>query len=337
MKRIRPCEAADLAGIEAVVNANTTLISSVPHDREKLSERIDHSRRSFEQDPDVAGKEFFLFVLEDTETGDILGTSGISMNRDRSRPFYSYRFDELIHSSPTLGVHSPVPVLYLTHELTGNTVLCGLSIKEAYRNSEYFELLSRSRLLFMRQFRHLFSDEVVVEMQGVHDDDNSSAFWDSLGRHFFNLDFATADYYSSIKSRTFIAEMMPQHPIYVSLLSEDAQEVMGQVDPGAEAAHRLLLREGFKASPYFDIFDGGPTLKAELDGLHSVMQARQKQVRCGEVHTGMRYLVANQRFEEFCCGFAQITDGMGDILRLDSAIADALNIADGDAMTYVAL
>jgi len=333
---IRPCRAGDLAGIEAVVNANTTLISSVPHDREKLSERIDHSRRSFEQDPDVEGGEFFLFVMEDTESGEILGTSGISMNRDRSRPFYSYRFDELIHSSPKLGVHSAVPVLYLTHELTGKSVLCGLSVRESLRDTEYFELLSRSRLLFMRQFRDLFSDEVVVEMQGVHEDKNS-AFWDSLGRHFFNLDFATADYYSSIKSRTFIAEMMPQHPIYVSLLSEEAQAVIGQVDPGAEPAHRLLLREGFKASPYFDIFDGGPTLKAELDSLQSLRLAKDKQARCGQVYTGVRYLVSNQSFEDFRCSFAQITDGMGDIIRLDSTIADSLNIADGDTISYVTL
>ncbi len=334
---IRPCRASDLAGIESVVNQNTSRVSSLPRDRDKLSERIDHSQRSFDQDPDLEGQEFFLFVMEDTESGEVLGTAGINMNRDKSRPFYNYRLDELIHSSPKLGVHTAVPVLYLTHELTGSTVLSSFSIKKEVRDSDYFDLLARSRMLFLRQFKEQFASQVAVEIQGVHGDNDASAFWDSLGRHFFDMDFATADYYSGIKSRTFIAEMMPQHPIYVPLLSQTAQEVLGEADRRTERTCALLYKEGFKKSKYVDIFDGGPTLLADLAGLRSVSQAQDKQIRCSDVHTGLRFLVANHSFEDFRCCITQITDGIGDILRLDASVADRLRVQDGDSISYVAL
>ncbi|MDX1453504.1 MAG: arginine N-succinyltransferase [Oleiphilaceae bacterium] len=337
MMLVRPCRAEDLADIETVVNQNRSRISSLPHDRDKLSERIDHSIRSFEQDPEVAGQELFLLVLEDTDKGQVVGTAGINMNRDKRRPFYNYRLDELIHSSPKLGVHTAVPVLYLTHELTGNTALSSFSIKEEYRQSEYFDLLARSRLLFMRQFRDMFSEQVVVEIQGVHGENDASVFWDSLGRHFFDMDFATADYYSGVKSRTFIAEMMPQHPIYVPLLTQAAQDVLGEADPRTERTCKLLYKEGFKKSKYVDIFDGGPTLIADLERLQTVSQAQQKQVRCSDVHTGLRYLVANHSFDDFRCAIAQITDGIGDILRIDAAAADFLRLQDGDSMSYAPL
>lgn len=334
---VRPCRAEDLAGIESVVNQNRSRVSSLPLNRDKLSERIDHSVRSFEQDPDTEHRELFLFVLENTETGEVAGTAGIHRNNDKRRPFYNYRLDELIHSSPKLGIHTAVPVMYLTHELTGTTVLSSFAILEKYRDSAYFDLLARSRLLFMRQFSELFSDQIAVELQGVLSDNDESAFWDSLGRHFFDMDFATADYYSGIKSRTFIAEMMPQHPIYVPLLTAEAQEVLGRADARTEATSRLLLKEGFKTSKYVDIFDGGPTLLAELDKCRTVAQVQEKQIRSHEVHTGPRYLAANQSFEGFRCALTQLTDGMGDVLRVDAAAAECLGLSEGENMSFAPL
>ncbi|MFN3589050.1 MAG: arginine N-succinyltransferase, partial [Spirosomataceae bacterium] len=42
-------------------------------------------------------------------------------------------------------------------------------------------------------------------------------------------DFPTADYLTGIGQKVFIAELMPKYPIYVSLLSKEAQAVIGKV------------------------------------------------------------------------------------------------------------
>lgn len=337
MMLVRPSRMTDLSGIESIINENFARVSSLPRERDKLSERIDYSRRSFEQDPSLSGKEFFLFVLEDSDTGEIAGTSGINVNADPKQPFYNYRLDELIHSSPRLDVHTSVPVLYLTHELTGSTVLSSFAIKQAYKDTAYFDLLSRSRLIFISQFRDIFSEDIAVELQGVLSDNEDSSFWDSLGRHFFNMDFATADYYTGVKSRTFLAEMIPAHPVYVSMLSEEAQAVMGQADQRAEKTCQLLYREGFQDSRYIDVFDGGPTLVAKTDTVFSVQNAKQKRVLETDSNTGVHYIAANSSFEQFRCGLAQLTDGPGETLRVNKAIITQLNLVENASMSYVPL
>ena len=45
-----------------------------------------------------------------------------------------------------------------------------------------------------------------------------SPFWDAIGRNFFDLNYAAAERLCGLKSRTFLAELMPHYPIYVPLL-----------------------------------------------------------------------------------------------------------------------
>lgn len=337
MMVVRPCRASDLAGVEKVVTQNVARISSVPHNRDKLSERIDHSIRSFAQDASVEGMEFYLFVLEDPETGEIRGTSGIAASAGNGQPFFNYRLDDLIHSSQQLNVHQKVPVLYLSHALTGKTQLSSFAIESGLHGTEAFSLLSRARLLFIKQHREKFGDEVIVELQGVVDENGDSPFWDSLGRHFFAMDYATIEQYQGIKSRSFITEMMPPHPIYVPLLSEAARQVLGQPDSSAEETCRLLYREGFKPGEFVDIFDGGPTLSAPLEQLQTIVNARTKSVKPTESSMGLRYLVSNPSFDEFRCTLGQLTDGIGDTLRLNSQVVSQLGLEDGDEVHYVAV
>lgn len=333
---VRPVSHADLTAIEKLMAQSGLKSSTLPLDRDRLSEKIEGSVNSFSGAVEE-GRERFLFVLENSETGEILGTSGIDACAGNGGPFYNYRSDELIHSSHTLNVFNKVPVLYLTHELTGKTLLCSFTLSESVRNTPAFELLSRARFLFIRQFQERFHNRIIVEIQGIQDEKGQSPFWDSLGRHFFDMDFATADYYSSIKSKTFIAEMMPPHPIYVPLLTPAAREAMSQHHPATEATCQMLAREGFSVSNYIDIFDGGPTLEARVPQVSTIKNAKVKQIRKSDSGFGMKYLIANNRFGEFRCVIGQTTDGLGDIIRLHSATADILGIDDGDSVSFVAL
>lgn len=166
-------------------------------------------------------------MLEDTRAGKVQGVSGIDARAGNGQPFYNYRQDALIHASHELGVSRRVEVLYPSHALTDHTLLCSFAIRSELRATDAFELLSRARMLFIASHRSLFTDKVVVEIQGVQTQDGEVPFWDSLGRHFFNMDFETADQYSGLLSKTFIAELMPPNPIYVTLLSDAARRRLG--------------------------------------------------------------------------------------------------------------
>ncbi|RMF13273.1 MAG: arginine N-succinyltransferase [Gammaproteobacteria bacterium] len=330
MYRVRPARHDDVPGIERLLSQMEARVSTLPEDRDRLAEKIELSQRAFERDPLVAGRERLLFVLEETESGDILGTSGIDRSAGNGTPFYNYRCDELIHSSHQLDVNNTVPVLYMTHELTGRSLLCSLTFDKNRVDQAGRELLSRARFLYMHLNADRFDPRVIVEIQGVQTPDGQSPFWDSLGRHFFGMDFREADYYSHVKSKTFIAELMPAHPIYVTLLSEYAQEVIGQPHPAAEANCQLLHREGFRIGKYIDIFDGGPTLEAELAQINTVKRAKLKQVKRAPHTMGLNYLVGVARENSFVATLAKLTDGMGDVLRVPETCADTLNVSDGD-------
>ncbi|MEI8634480.1 arginine N-succinyltransferase [Vibrio sp. PP-XX7] len=75
------------------------------------------------------------------------------------------------------------------------------------------------------------------------------------------------EYYNSTRDRTFIAELMPHHPLYVPLIHEEAQAAMGQVHPDAVLQCRLLTEQGFEPDNYAEIFDAGPILTAKRNTL----------------------------------------------------------------------
>ncbi|MDX1634029.1 MAG: arginine N-succinyltransferase [Marinobacter sp.] len=296
---VRPARPDDLAEIQSLAASQAARVSTLPQAEDKLADKLDQSLRSFQGAAGTHGEERFLFVLEDLASGRIRGTAGIDARAGCGQPFYNYRQDALIHASHELGVSSRVDVLYPSHALTDNSLLCSFTIDRELRETEAFDLLSRSRLLFIAQHRERFADRLVVEIQGVQDDQGQVPFWDSLGRHFFNMDFATADQHSSELSKTFIAELMPPNPIYVTLLTDAAQAAIRQPHALAHKTVALLEREGFQSGNYIDIFDGGPVLQARTDSLKTVVTSQRLEAVPGEVGDAPRYLVATGTGDAF--------------------------------------
>ena len=85
-----------------------------------------------------------------------------------------------------------------------------------------------------------------------------SPFWDALGRHFFGIDFAEADRLSVINKK-FIAELMPKHPIYIPLLPEEAQDVIGKPHRESVRTVKNLEEEGFTFSEWWTSSTPGPS------------------------------------------------------------------------------
>ena len=339
---VRPASFIDVPGIEKLMMANAVRVTTLPSDRDKLSELINQSTQAFNGELDKGNGEgaanaTFLFVMEDVESGAILGVSGLDSCAGAGYPFFHYRMEDLIHASHHLGVNNKIPVLYLSHELTGSTVLRSFAVDEEIRETELFELLARARFMFMAMFRERFSEQVCVEIQGRLDENDDSPFWNSVGKHFFDIDFSTADYYVGVKSKTFIAELMPQHPIYVPLLSEQARAVMNEEHDATTHTCQLLYREGFSKSRYIDIFDGGPVLTANTKDIATVAKLKSKEVKVSELVGGLKYLICNGQLHDFRCAVGNLVDGIGDTVRVDEPVAKALNIEDGDAVGYAAL
>ncbi|MFJ3049282.1 MULTISPECIES: arginine/ornithine succinyltransferase subunit alpha [Pseudomonas] len=335
---MRPAQVADLQQVQRLAADSPVGVTSLPDDAERLREKILASEASFAAEVSFNGEESYFFVLEDTDTGRLVGCSAIVASAGFSEPFYSFRNETFVHASRELKIHNKIHVLSLCHDLTGNSLLTSFYVERDLVNTPIAELNSRGRLLFMASHPERFADAVVVEIVGYSDEQGQSPFWNAIGRNFFDLDYTEAEKLSGLKSRTFLAELMPHYPIYVPLLPDDAQEAMGQVHPRAQITFDILMRDGFESDNYVDIFDGGPALHARTSGIRSIAQSRQVPVRIGEGGKGNRgYLVTNGQLQDFRAIVVELDWVPGKPVTLNQQAAEALGIGEGASVRLVAI
>lgn len=271
---IRPICAADFAALKQIAVESGHGFTSLPDNDELLLSKISRAQKSFTEQVTSPGQQNYLFVLEDTQSKEIIGVTGIEAAVGLNAPFYHYHIASHVHYSERLGVKKVVETLNLCNDYTGASEVCTLFVREKFRRGFAGQLLSRVRYLFMANHPERFSDLVIAEMRGVSDENGHSPFWAWLEPNFFGIDFPTADYLVGMGDKSFIAELMPKHPIYVALLSEDAQNVIGQVHEKTAPALRLLQKEGFFHHGYVDLFDAGPTVEVALKNIRTVQQSQ---------------------------------------------------------------
>lgn len=335
---VRPVQREDLRGVLAIAGEQGARLSStLPKLEEAIAAKIDHSVRSFGGQPETGEAARYLFVLENTDTGTIHGVAGIDARAGNGQPFYNYRRDALIHASHELGVSRRVEVLYPSHALTDMTQLCAFAIDPALRGQAPFELLARARLMFVAENRDRFSSRIVVEIQGVQASDGQVPFWDSLGRHFFNMDFDTADKHSGTLSRTFIAELMPPNPIYVTLLSAAAQQALGQPHEFSRPSFELLQQEGFQAGCYLDIFDAGPVLEARTASLRTVVTSHRTTLHAAHGDAAETCLISAGQGEDFRCTLTALGESLRSEVKVPVKTWKALSRSAGDEVRIAPL
>ncbi|MCY1263680.1 Arginine N-succinyltransferase subunit alpha [compost metagenome] len=335
---MRPAQVADLQEVQRLAADSPVGVTSLPDDAEVLKEKIVASEASFAAEVSFNGEESYFFVVEDTDSGRLVGCSAIVASAGFSEPFYSFRNETFVHASRELKIHNKIHVLSLCHDLTGTSLLTSFYVERGLVNTPIAELNSRGRLLFVASHPERFADAVVVEIVGYSDEHGESPFWDAVGRNFFDLNYSEAEKLSGLKSRTFLAELMPHYPIYVPLLPDEAQESMGQVHPRAQITFDILMREGFETDNYIDIFDGGPTLHARTSGIRSIAQSRLVPARIGEAGKGARsYLVTNGQLQDFRAIVAELDWVPGKPVTLNPESAEALGIGEGASVRLVAV
>jgi arginine N-succinyltransferase len=332
---IRPITMNDLGQLEAIARLTGYGLTTLPRDTKLLRRRIRESERGFEAlvDEHPPKGEGYLFVMEDLETTQIVGTCGIASKVGGFEPFYTYRIEISVHESKDLGVRKEIPVLHLHEEHDGPSEICTLFLKPEYRKDGNGRLLSQSRFLFMAEHKDYFDPTVIAEMRGVVDDTGHSAFWEAIGRHFFNIDFPDADYLSVVSKR-FIADLMPRHPIYIPLLPKEAQDVIGQVHEHTRPALKILEAEGFRTCELVDIFEGGPVVKCPLNEIRTVRESVREVVAevTEQPIQSDRFLIANTLHDYRACkgNLAVTPDGV----RLTAEVAAALGVKAGDPVRY---
>ncbi|HJV85905.1 MAG TPA: arginine N-succinyltransferase [Noviherbaspirillum sp.] len=333
---VRAIREHDFDGLLALAGMVGSGMTTLKPDRKSVGERVALACASFEERIPVAQRDY-VFVMEDTAAGKVVGVCAIKGAVGLDDPFYNYRIGTLVHSSKELNVFSRMDTLYLSNDLTGCAELCSLFLHPDYRVGHNGKLLSKSRFMFIAQFPHLFTEKLIAEMRGYQTPAGRSPFWDSLGHHFFQMEFDRADDLTSLGKKSFIAELMPRHPLYVAYLPQEAQEVIGRVHVDTAPARHLLEQEGMHYEGYVDIFDAGPVLQARVSELRALRESALVVVEAGDAAPDeTASLVCNTSMRDFRVVAAQASTDEGCI-HLHHAWRHALDCHAGDIVRSMPL
>ncbi|MEC4766520.1 arginine N-succinyltransferase [Halomonas sp. CUBES01] len=335
--RIRPIARDDLDGLQALAQQAGVGFTSLPDNREFLAGKIEAAARAFEERTPVDDRLYF-FVLEDDDSGELAGCCAIEGQVGREVPFYNYRLGTLAHSSVQLDLHRTIDTLFLSSDHTGDAEVCSLFLRPEYRGEANKHLrngalLSKARWLFIAQFRDRFPDKVLAEMRGVFDEHNTSPFWESLGKHFFPMDFNEADRLTGLGQKSFIGELMPKFPIYTTFMSEEARACIGQVHRHTRPALEMLKKEGLRWEGYIDIFDGGPTVEAYIEDVRAIRNSRLCQVEVADNaadESVSRWLAATSDMLSFTASWIGRAPTHDNTIVLSQQEARRLGVTTGD-------
>lgn len=332
---IRPITKDDYDALFQIAKESGHGFTSLPEDKDYLINRIKHSQQSFAADIKSPGNQGYLFVMEDTNSKEIVGTSGIEASTGSDFPLFHHRIGTHIHHNDKLKVHKELETLTLCNDLTGSSEICSLFLKSDYRIKGNGRALSRFRFLFMSEHPERFSNRIMAEMRGYADENGESPFWSWFEENFCDIDFATSNYLFGTGDMTFVSELMPKFPLYTKLMTQSARDGINKVHPGTRPALALLEKEGFKYGDYIGVNDAGPALISPLDRIKTVMASVKKPVKIAAVtNEQTRYIACNNKLTDFRA--AQIyLDIQDEHLVISEESATALKVAAGDFLRVV--
>lgn len=272
---LRPLGVEDLDDLVALAGQLDS--ANLPQDPDFLAERIAASVRSFAGTVEDPREAVYVFGLEDTEAGRVVGTSMILAKHGRKgAPFYWLELSTEERRSPELDKRFVHRKLRLRSTEDGATEVGGLILDSAYRRHprKCGKALSIVRFAYISAHPDRFEQQVIAEMLSPFEAPGRNLLWNAFGARFTGLPYREADHLSA-RTKQFIADLFPRDPVYVTLFPEDVQKVIGEPNENSKAAVRILEKVGFHPLNQVDPFDGGPYYGAARDAIVSVRERRE--------------------------------------------------------------
>ena len=331
---IRAARSGDHDAFVALARAAGPGFTSMALDDEALNAKLVSSERAFDGALGDPSDCCYQLMLEDSETGEVLGTSAIKAMVGVKKPYFDFKIFTFAQSSKEAGRRFDMDAMMLVNDFAGATEVGSLFVRDGLRGTGAGGLTAKARYLLIAADRARFGARLLSELRGVVDEHGDSIFFEHVTRPFFHMTFDEADRLSAATDNQFIVDLMPQHLIYTDLLPKPARDVIGKTHPHGANALRMLEAEGLRYERYVDIFDGGPLVSCAMDEVATIRDSRRVTVadRSGADET-RRVLVSNDRASDFRCVYTQAVLGEG-AMALDDEARRALDVTAGDPVRF---
>lgn len=269
---LRSVQAKDLKDLYKLSTIMTFI--NLPQDEELISQKIESSMKSFKNPSSELFKNYYIFVLEDSEAGEILGVSMIhAQHGTEHEPHFYLTVGQEAKFSQTINTGFVHGTLKLGLDTNGPTEIGGLILNPDFRGhkEKLGKQLSFVRFLYMALKPERFKTMIHSELMPPFDKNGNSPLWEAVGRRFLNMNYHEADILSR-NNKEFILSLFPSENIYQTLLPIEAREAIGKVGKETEPVKKMLESIGFKYTYEVDPFDGGPHYRCPLKDIRPIRE-----------------------------------------------------------------
>ena len=252
--------------------SNLVVFINLPPDQEIIETKIESSLKSFKNPSKNFWENYYIFVLEDDEKGEVLGVSMIhAQHGTEEEPHFFLNVSQESKFSNTINTGFIHGTLKLGLDTDGPTEIGGLIVNPEFRGNpeKLGKQLSFVRFLYMALNPERFKPMIHSELMPPFDNKGNSPLWEAIGRRFMNMDYHEADILSR-SNKEFILSLYPAENIYQTLLPFDARDAIGKVGKDTEPVRKMLESIGFKYVYEVDPFDGGPHYRCELQNIKPI-------------------------------------------------------------------
>jgi arginine N-succinyltransferase len=320
---------------------------NLPNDRDLLKEKLMKSIASFRDEISSRTEGKYIFVAEDLNTHQILGTSMIAAQHGTAdSPHFYFEVGSEKKFSDTISTGFIHGTLKLKYDTNGPSEIGGLVLDPAHRNTEsrLGRQISFVRFLFLGLNKGRFKRRIIAELLPPLNKKGQSPLWEAIGRRFTNMDYWEADMLCQ-KSKEFIFSLFPSGKIYTTFLSAEARNAIGKVGKETEPVVHMLKKIGFQYKSQVDPFDGGPHFWANVDELLPIRKIIQ-----GSISLDPKLMASPDRTAGILCPVQPKTGGTfqaiavqaacegGRIAVLDppvEAIQSALGLNSNDILAFM--
>ena len=326
----RPIKESDYASFLQMVSVANLEGSHLPDDPSLLEAKFHHALASF-RGLLRKGGGFYLFLLEDIKNKKVIGMSAINQESGHAAPLSTYHIRD-IHLAQEHVSLKEQKILHRQRLIRGPAELSFLFLLPEERKSGYGRILSLGRLLFIAAFQSLFPTTLMTALSGSSLKNGCNPFWENFGRLFFDVD--SKQIWHLLSNELEIEPFLPSYPVYLSLLSKEAQNAIGKAHPHVKPALKLLLQEGFQLTQDIHVIDAGPYIESKVQNIRTVKESRRSPLAgCREIKNNELMLVANTRLENFRCLAAPLeTSAQG--VYLEKEIKTLLQLKSGEEVIH---
>ncbi|MBT8496198.1 MAG: arginine N-succinyltransferase [Deltaproteobacteria bacterium] len=333
---IRPPREGDIAAIVEVARHLDSV--NLPASESHIRTIVELAEKSFSEELPTEDREF-LMVLEDRDSGRVVGTSMIHAQHGKRRsPHVYFQVLKDERYSHTIDHYFRHECLRLAYDYDGPTELGGLILLPELRGNgqRLGTLLSYVRFLYIAMHRGWFQDEILCELMPPLESDGTSKLWKHLGRRFTGLTYQKADLLSK-DNKEFISALFPHSLIYTALFPDEVRDVIGEVGADTRGVKKILERIGFRYANQIDPFDGGPHFKAATDDITLIENSAQGKTRLIESADGSRpwAILATEEPELRALGCRVVLGPEPGTIGITEATHRALGVNEGDQIWYV--